>query len=151
MPKDLLPTLWRGVRGASEADDPVAPVFYDTRAPDLVLRRTTDEPGGRVGEAQFWELPIRTANGCSVWAATTSVHDRTQWDWTRLYPDRLRDPEVDGQRDALAQSLAAAGNFDDLGRFAFATTDSGSGPGGSYTTDGKVALLRQPGCGAPAG
>jgi len=150
-PKDLLSTFWRGVRGATQADDPVAPVFYDTRAPDLVLRRTTDPRSGRVGEAQLWELPIRTAGGCAVWAGTTSVHDRTQWDWTRLYPDRLRDPEVDGQRDALAKSLAAAGKFDDLGRFAFAPKDSGSSPGGSYTTDGRVALLRQPGCGAPAG
>jgi LssY-like putative type I secretion system component LssY/PAP2 superfamily protein len=147
-PKDLLPTLWRGVRGGSEAGDPAAPVFYDTRAPDLVLRRAAGGDGEYVYEAQLWTLPIRTARGCSVWAATTSIHDRTEWDWTRLYPARLRVPQVDGQRDAFAKSLAAAGRFDDLGRFAFAPKDSGSGAGGSYTTDGEVALLRQAGCGA---
>jgi undecaprenyl-diphosphatase len=151
-PKDLLPSVGRGIRGDNELDDPVAPVFYDTRTPDLVLRRSVGSgtSGERWAEAQLWELPIRTPNDCAVWAATTSEHDRTEWDWTRLYPARLRVPDVDVQRDALAKSLAAAGRFENLGRFAFAPKDSGTGAGGSYTTNGKVVLLRQPGCGAPA-
>jgi len=146
-PKDLASTFWRG--GESETSDPVAPVFYDTRVPDLVLRRPggSGEYGEQVLETQAWELPIRTARECSVWAITTSLHDRTEWDWTRLFPARLRAPDIDAQRDALARSLAAGGRFEDAGRFAFVPEGTGTGPGGSYTTDGNVALLRQPGCG----
>jgi undecaprenyl-diphosphatase len=149
-PKDLLPTWWRGVRSRSEASDPVAPRFYDTRAPDAVLRHAASGGGETVAETEVWELPIQTPDGCSVWALTTAQHDRTVWDWTRVYPARLRAPAVDERRDALARSFAGAG-FEDAGRFAFAPDGVGSGPGGSYETDGKVALLRQPGCGPSTG
>jgi hypothetical protein len=147
-PKDLVPALGRGARSESEASDPVAPVFYDTRAPDFVLRRPagSGDYGEDVLETQAWELPIRTPRGCSVWAVTTSLHERTEWDWTRLFPARLRAPNIDEQRDALARALAADGRFEDAGRFAFTPEGTGTGPGGSYSTDGNVALLRQPGC-----
>jgi membrane-associated phospholipid phosphatase len=145
-PKDLVPALRRGVQGRSEVSDPVAPVFYDTRAPDLVLRRPAGAQGGGVLETQAWQLPIETARGCSVWAITTDRHARTEWDWTRLFPARLRAPGIDEQRDALARALAAGGPFEDAGRFVFSPEGAGSGPGGSYTTDGQVALLRQPNC-----
>jgi undecaprenyl-diphosphatase len=146
-PKDLARSFVHGVRSTSEASDPGAPVFYDTRAPDFVLRRPAGGDGENVYETEAWELPIRTADECSVWAVTTSLHDRTEWDWTRLVPARLRAPNVDDERDALASSLAQAGRFDDVGRFPFSPAGTGSGPGGSYETDGQVAFLRQPGCG----
>jgi membrane-associated phospholipid phosphatase len=145
-PKDLAPTFWRGVRGEPESGDPVAPVFYDTRTPDFVLRRSAGGDGEDVLETQAWQLPIRTARDCSVWAVATSRHDRTEWDWTRLFPARLRAPNIDDERDALVRSLGADGRFEDAGRFAFSPEGTGTGPGGSYTTDGEVALLRQPGC-----
>jgi undecaprenyl-diphosphatase len=145
-PKELAPALWRGVRSESDPSDAVAPVFYDTRTPDLVLRRSAGGDGEGMLETQAWELPIRTARGCSVWAVTTSRHERTEWDWTRLYTARLRAPSIDDERDALARSLAADGRFEDAGRFAFTPEGAGTGPGGSYTTDGNVALLRRPGC-----
>jgi hypothetical protein len=145
-PKELGPTLWRGVRGGSQGNDPAAPTFYDTRAPDLVLRRASGGDGEYVYETQVWQLPIQTARGCSVWAMTTSLHDRTEWDWTRLFPARLRAPNVDDERDALAKSLATDGPFEDVGRFTFASAGTGTGAGGSYSTDGKVALLRDPAC-----
>jgi undecaprenyl-diphosphatase len=145
-PKDLVPAFRDGVRGNSEADDPTAPVFYDTRAPDVVLRRAAGADRGNVLETRVWELPIRTPSGCSVWAVTTDRHERTEWDWTRLFPARLRAPDIDAQRDALARALTADGRFEDAGRFAFTPEGTGTGPGGSYTTDGNVALLRQPNC-----
>ena len=145
-PKDLAPTLWSGVRGDTDHDAPLAPSFYDSRAPNFVARRPV--PGAREAEheAELWQLPVETAGGCSVWAVTTSRYDRTEWDWRRLYPVRRHDANIDAERDALARSLAAGGRLDDVGRFAFGRPGSGAGPGGSYDTDGKVALLRQPGC-----
>jgi hypothetical protein len=145
-PKDLAPSWWSGIRGETKAGDPVAPSFYDTRAPDLVLRRPAGGDGEYEYETQLWELPLTTAGGCTVWAGTASIHDRTQWDWSRLYPARLGGRQIDDERDALARALTADGRFDDLGRFAFATPGKGSGAAGSYVTDGRVALLRQPGC-----
>jgi undecaprenyl-diphosphatase len=145
-PKDLASSWWAGVRGRTTAEDPVAPSFYNTRVPDLVLRRPAGGDGEYAYETQLWGLPVKTAGDCNVWVGTTAIHDRTQWDWSRLYPVRLIGPQVDDERDALARALASGSRFDDLGRFAFVTPGKGSGPGGSYTTDGKVALLRQPGC-----
>jgi len=145
-PKDLAPSWWSGIRGGTKADDPVAPSFYDTRSPDVVLRRPSGGDGENEYETQLWQLPITTAGGCSVWAGTTSLHDHTEWDWTRLYPVRLDAPRIDDERESLARALAGDGPFDDLGRFAFSAPGSHSSAHGSYTTDGKVALLRQPGC-----
>ena len=115
-PKDLAPSWWSGIRGETKADDPVAPSFYDTRAPDLVLRRPAGGDGEYEYETQLWELPLTTAGGCTVWAGTASIHDRTQWDWSRLYPARLGGRQIDDERDALTRALAADGRFDDLGR-----------------------------------
>ena len=145
-PKDLAPTFWSGVRGDTDRDAPLAPTFYDTRAPDLVVRGPVAGGGEAEREAALWELPVVTANDCTVWAVTTARHDRTEWDWRRLYPVRRHAADIDAERDALAQSLAAGGGLEDAGRFAFSPPGTGAGPGGSYTTDGKVALLRQPGC-----
>jgi hypothetical protein len=145
-PKDLASSWWAGLRGGTTADDPVAPSFYNTRVPDFVLRRPAGGDGEYAYETQLWGLPVKTAGDCNVWVGTTAIHDRTQWDWSRLYTVRLIGPQVDDERDALARALASGGRFDDLGRFAFVPAGRGSGPGGSYTTDGKVALLRQPGC-----
>ena len=145
-PKDLAPTLWSGVRGDTDRDAPLAPSFYDSRAPNFVARRPVPGAPGAEHEAELWQLPVETAGGCSVWAVTTSRYDRTEWDWRRLYPVRRHGANVDAERDALARSLAAGGRLDDVGRFAFGRPGSGAGPGGSYDTDGKVALLRQPGC-----
>jgi membrane-associated phospholipid phosphatase len=145
-PKDLAPGFRRGVQRRSETSDPVAPVFYDTRTPDFVLRRAAGAAGDTVLETQAWELPIDTASGCSVWAVTTDRHERTEWDWTRLFPARLRAPDIDKPRDALVRALSADGEFEDAGRFAFTPEGTGTGPGGSYATDGNVALIRQPGC-----
>src|SRR5205823_5264118 len=80
-PRDVAPSFWSGVRGDTDRDAPLAPSFYDSRAPDLVVRRPVQD---RV-EAEVWELPVETTGGCSVWAVTASRYERTKWDWRRLY------------------------------------------------------------------
>jgi undecaprenyl-diphosphatase len=138
-PKDLARFPWSG-------DASVAPTFYDSRTPDLVVHRAVGGSGGAEREAEVWQLPITTPGGCSVWAVTASRYDGTEWDWRRLQTARHHASDIDAERDALAGALVAEGGFEDAGRFPFARSGPGSGPGGSYATDGKVALLRQTSC-----
>jgi hypothetical protein len=121
----------------------VTPTFVDSRTPDAVLERTTSAPAvTRI--AQVWKLPLEIPNGCPVWAVTVAQDAGTKWTWPALYPEHRIASRIDSERDALADELVL-GSFEDLGRFS-GKPAHGSGPAGSYVTDGKVALIRQPAC-----
>jgi hypothetical protein len=135
--KDLGSTL-------TGSGDTVAPTFYDTRAPDLVIRRAASEHG-RTHQAQVWQLPVVTKSGCSTWAITTTLDEGTHFSWPALFPERRTGSAIDTERDDMATQLKDSG-LDDLGLLDFAGATHGTAPGGSYVTDGKVALLRQAGC-----
>ena len=148
-PKRLAPDFWRGITGGIDRDAPVAPMFLDTRAADLVVQRPDRSSSVAAEQADVWELPAVTPSGCYVVGITAARFDRSSWSWHTLFPQRHLSPAVDAEREALAGALAAAGQFEDLGRFDFVAPLHGSSPSGAYTTDGKVALLRQPGCTTP--
>jgi len=144
-PRHLASDFWAGLTGRSTRNIMFAPTFYDTRAADAVIQR----PAGRgiqTHEADLWQLPLVTPAGCPVWAVTASLDQRVDWTWRTLFPERHIAPTIDAERDALAGALAATGRLDNLGRANFAGAMHGSTPSGSYATDGKVALLRQPDC-----
>jgi membrane-associated phospholipid phosphatase len=122
----------------------VAPTLFDTRVPDLVVRKPAT--GGDTHVAQVWKLPAETANGCAAWAVTASLDKGTQWAWPALLPERRTGSAIDAERDALAGELSAS-NLENLGHFDFAGARRGIAPGGSYITDGQVAVLRAADCG----
>jgi len=132
-------TSWTGLVGGVGAGEPVAPTFFDTRAPDIVARR-------RSADAELWQLPVETPGHCVVWGVTTARDERTTVGWATLLPRRRIAPSIDVDRDALAHELAATGGFVDAGRFSFIAPTRGTGSRGAFVTDGKVALLRQAGC-----
>jgi membrane-associated phospholipid phosphatase len=137
-PKDLGAEL-TGSGGAK-----VAPTFYDTSAPDLMIRRASTERG-KTHEAQVWQLPVITQSGCSTWAITTTLDEGTHVSWPALFPERSTGSAIDTERDDMATQLKDSG-LDDLGLLDFAGAMHGTAPGGSYVTDGKIALLQQAGC-----
>jgi len=137
-PKDLGGIL-TGSGGAK-----VAPTYFDTRAPDIVIRRASTEHG-RTHEAQVWQLPVITQSGCSTWAITTTLDEGTHISWPALFPERSTGSAIDTERDDLATQLKDSG-LDDLGLQDFAGAMHGTAPGGSYVTDGKIVLLQQAGC-----
>ena len=145
-PKRLIPDFFAGLTGGADRNEPVAVTFYDTRQPDVVLWRPASDHGAATHRAQVWELPMETPNGCPVWAVTTSGGEGGRFSWRGLFPLGHDAPTIDSERDALTSGLAASGSFDALGRFDFEGAMRGHGPGGKYSTDGKVAVLRQPGC-----
>jgi membrane-associated phospholipid phosphatase len=122
----------------------VSPTLFDTRAPDLVVRKSAS--GGDTHVAQIWKVPAETAKGCSAWAITASLDEGTQWAWPALFPERRTGSAIDTERDVLAGRLAASG-LENLGTYDFAGAVHGTAPGGSYVTDGKVAVLRAADCG----
>jgi len=77
---------------------------------------------------------------------TASLDKGTQLAWPALRPERRTGSEIDAERDALAGELAAS-NLENLGRFDFAGAMHGTAPGGSYVTDGQIAVLRAADCG----
>ena len=81
---------------ASAPRAPLAPTFFDTRTPDLVVRRQSHV-------AQIWELPIVTPNGCPVWAVTAALRRARAASWRTLLPRRRIAPAIDPERDALAR------------------------------------------------
>lgn len=141
LPRDLWSGFasWTGLVGRVGANEPIEPTFFDARVPDDVVRR-------RGADAELWQLPVVTPGGCSVWAVTTAREQRTVVTWRSLFPRRRIAPTIDRERDALAGALAATGTMHDLGRFDFSAPTRGTGARGAFVTDGKVALLGQPGC-----
>jgi undecaprenyl-diphosphatase len=141
LPRDLWSGLmsWTGLVGGVGADEPITPTFFDARAPDIVARRQS-------ADAELWQLPVVTPADCVVWGVTTASDQRTTIGWRTLLPRRRIAPSIDAARDALAHALAATGALADAGRFGFVAPMHGTGPLGAFVTDGKVALLRQPGC-----
>jgi membrane-associated phospholipid phosphatase len=144
-PRHLASEFWAGLTGGAARDAPFAPTFFDTRAADAVI----EHPAGRgtqTHQADLWQLPFVTPSGCPVWVLTASLDQRTAWTWRTLFPERRIAPTIDIERDALARALAATGRLHDLGDVRFGAPTRGSTPAGPYTTDGRVALLREPGC-----
>ena len=145
-PRDLAPDFWAGLRGEVVRPAPVVPTFFDTRAADAVLERPAPGPGAATQEASIWQVPLVTPGGCPVWVVTTALVPRDDRTWRTVFPTLRFAPSIDGERDALAQALAGTGRVDDLGRFGNGESMRGTTPSGAYVTDGKVAVIRQPGC-----
>jgi membrane-associated phospholipid phosphatase len=141
LPRDLWSGLmsWTGLVGGVGAGEPITPTFYDGRAPDIVARRGS-------ADAELWQLPVETPGGCVVWGVTTARDQGTTIGRGTLIPRRRIATSIDAERDALARALAAGGALADTGRYAFIGPHRESGSRGPFVTDGKVALLRQPGC-----
>jgi membrane-associated phospholipid phosphatase len=123
----------------------VPPTFVDTRTPNFVMERKTSSPA-ETQIAQVWFLPLEIPNGCPVWAVTVAQDAGTKFTWPALYPEPHIGSGVDSDRDALADGLVLGG-FVDLGRVQAGKATHGTGPAGSYVTDGKVAVMRQFDCG----
>lgn len=123
----------------------VTPTFIDSRTPQAVMVRKTSSPP-KTQIAQIWQLPLEIPNGCPVWAVTVAQDAGTKWTWPALYPEPRIGSRIDSDRDAFAGGLVLGG-FVDLGRFPVIKPMHGTGPAGSYVTDGKVAVIRQFDCG----
>ena len=141
LPRDLWSGLmsWTGLVGGVGAGEPITPTFYDTRAPDIVARWHS-------ADAELWQLPVVTPGECVVWGVTTARDQGTTIGGRTFIPRRRIAPSIDAERDALARALTAGGSLTDAGRYAFISPARESGSRGAFVTDGKVALLRQPGC-----
>ena len=133
-------TSWTRLVGGVGAHAPLAPTFFDTaharprrsptvaRAPSSGNFPSLPRTDARCGPS----LPRSPTPACRAGApCCRSV---------------ASPPRSTPERDALAAALVTAGGLDDLGRFALVAPGHGSGSGGTYSTDGKVAVLRQPGC-----
>jgi hypothetical protein len=138
-------TYWAGLTNGNDPTAPVTPTFLDTRLQDLAIQQPSPGRGVKARHhARLWRLPILTPSGCPVWGVTASLDDRVEWTLRTLFPNHHIAPAIDTERDYLANTLAAAGHFDDLGRIAFVGPTLGTNAAGdAFFTDGNVAVLRQ--------
>ena len=144
------PDFWAGISGGSAGSRLVAPTFLDTRAADLVLVHPVGNRGmGRGERAEVWELPAGDAERLPGLGHHRRARRPDLVVVAHALPRAPHRSAIDTERDALAGALAAQRALDDLGRFEFVAAGHGHRPGGSYVTDGKVALLRQPACVTP--
>ena len=111
-----------------------------------MLARPAPGRGAATQEASVWQVPLVTPGACPVWVVTTALVPPSDRTWRTVFPTLRFAPAIDDERDALAQGLAGTGRVDDLGRFGNGESMRGTTPAGAYVTDGKVAVIRQPGC-----
>jgi len=147
-PGRVLRTYWAALRNRNDLTAPVTPTFLDTRVESFAIQRQSLGRGVKARHhARVWRLPLVSPAGCPVWAATASLDDRVEWTARTIFPNHHIAPAIDVEREVVARTLAAPRTLNDLGRFRLVGPTLGSNAAGNrFFTDGKIAVLRQPGC-----
>ncbi|HEY2177350.1 MAG TPA: LssY C-terminal domain-containing protein [Caulobacteraceae bacterium] len=131
---------------------PVSPLFYQGRREDMAFERAEGMSAARRHHVRLWRL----ADGASDpamprWLGSDSFDRGVGFSHYTWRVTHHIDPDLDGERDALAAALAATGHVaDEFEVSGVGPTVAGRNGGGDpYFTDGEVEIERlNPGCGA---
>jgi LssY C-terminus len=139
--RTCLRAFYRGVLNRPYFDAPVLPAFLDGKLHDVAFQRTNDGGSSRRRHHARWWLTGLVCEGKQVWVATASYDAGVGI--SRLFPLPIHhiDPNIDAERDYIADSLATAGSARVVQQVRVTEPMTGRNSAGDHFYTGGMALV----------
>ncbi len=134
----LASAVWNAWTNQADPNAPVIPAFWNVDPNDMAFQKPSREGTLRQRHhARFWKTGFRTPKGAQIFVGTASFDDGLKWGLTHHI-----NPDIDTERDLLAQDLVDGGDARISARFQMLTPRLGQSVAGDpWFTDGTAVVL----------